>query len=206
MRVKKQNLSDKKVIIKRRIITRALIALIPIIALSSILCLSGCENYVLDEDFNSIVTKNDIDAEFEIKKEKNNKYKITSYKDIDNGRDYIEIDVKSNLSITCGRIPIEPDKSYRLSIVMKNHSSDPLLLYSFWEDPIKQSRSFTLAGENGNPPISETQEVHQEWVTFTEIFQAEEKESYFKISILSNSGIFYIKSIFIEEITGDRSS
>ena len=206
MRMKKQNLSDKQGKIRKRIITIILIVLIPIITLSSLLCFSGCENYVSNEDFNSIVTKNDIDAKFEIKKEKNNEYKITSYKDIDNWKDYIEIDVKDNLSITCGITPIKPNRNYRLSIVMKNHSSDPQLLYSFWEDSITQSRSFTLAGENGNPPTSKTQEIFQEWVTFTEMFQVKEEESFFKISILSNSGVFYIKSISIEETTDNGSS
>ncbi len=206
MQVKKQNLSGKQGKIRKRIIAIFLIILISIIALSSLLCLSGCENYVSDEDFNSIITRNDIDAEFKIKKEKNHEYKITSRKDIDNGEDYIEIDVKDNLSITCGRTPIKLNKNYRLSIVMKNLSSDPLLLYSFWEDSITQSRSFTLAGENGNPPTSKTQEIHQEWVTFTEMFQAEEKESFIRISISSNSGVFYIESISIEEITDNGPS
>jgi hypothetical protein len=75
-------------------------------------------------------------------------------------------------------------------------------LYSFWEDSITLSRSFTLAGENGNPPISETQEINDEWVEFSEIFEARDMESFIRISISSNSGVFFIKSISIKEITG----
>jgi uncharacterized protein YxeA len=205
MQEKKQDLSDMQVKIRKRIIATVLIILILIIILASLQCSFGRENYVSDKDFNSIIIKNDIGAEFKIKKEKNYDYKITSYKDTD-GEKYIEINVEDNLSITCNRTPIEPNKNYRLSIVMKNHNSNPLFLYSFWKDSITESRNYTLAGENGNPPISETQEIHQDWVTFTEMFKAEEKESFIRISISSNSGVFYFKSISIEEITDNGSS
>jgi len=181
----------------------ALIFIIIIIAASNILFLSGCKNYVSDEDFNSIIARNDIVAEFKMKKNKDHECTVNTHIDPDKEVHYIEIEVRENLSITTGRTSIEPGKYYRLSVVMKNHSSDPLILYSFWEDSVTESRSYTLAGENGNPPISETQEIHKDWVEYAEMFKAIGKEAFFKLSIVSNSGVFFIRSISIEEIAED---
>jgi len=168
--------------------------------ISVIFSFSGCENYISCEEINSLFVKNDLDIEFKVLQNKYYIYEFETFKDNRDGKNYLLIDVENKFSVSSNRIPIKADKSYKLIITLRNDSADPLLLYSFWEDSLKESRYFTLAGENGNPPESETQNINKEWVSYEETFRAQENENFIMIRIYSNKGTFSIKDISIEEM------
>jgi len=158
----------------------------------------GCENYISNTELNSVLDKNDLNIELKLKRDKDHICNISSQTD-DSG-DYIIIDVENELSISSGEISVIPNKTYNISITMKNISSNPLVYYSFWKNSITQTRSFVLAGEHTNPPTSETQIKKSNWQTFNETFSVEGNEKELDIRIYSNSGVFYIQRISIEEI------
>lgn len=83
---------------------------------------------------------------------------------------------------------------------MKNASANPVITYSFWEEPKTSLRQYTLCGENGNPPVSITQDIYEEWTVFEEIVETEEGEDSFMISLHCENGTFYIKDICFEEL------
>ena len=112
----------------------------------------------------------------------------------------LEIDVKNKFALSSGEIPVIPGKKYRLSVRMKNHGANPVILYSFWKGNKTQLRNYTFVGENGNPPTSETQKIFSELKTFEEVFETRENEDYIMIRLLSNQGSFALGNIEIEEI------
>ena len=112
---------------------------------------------------------------------------------------YLKIDVDNKFSIR-GQTDIEIKKKYRLSITLKNINANPVISYSFWKGLKTSVRSYTLAGENGNPPTSKTQEIYDDWITFDEYFEAQEGEDSFMLALFCESGTFYIKEIKIEEV------
>ncbi|MFC3881139.1 hypothetical protein ACFOSV_13180 [Algoriphagus namhaensis] len=128
--------------------------------------------------------------------EKNEIHKISEK---ENQEEYYKIQVGDEFSLR-GKAEIDQGKKYRLSVTMKNETANPLILYSFWSNPKTMVRSSTLAGTNGNPPISRTQEKHEDWVTFSDNFESDEGEKSFMLSLYSESGEFLLKEIKIEEI------
>ena len=183
---------------------RLLDILLPIILIQLIILIillfSGCENYTSCKEINSLFVKNDLNIEFKVLQNKDYMFKFTTLTDNLDGKNYLLIDVENNFSVSSDRIPITLAKAYKLSITIKNESADPLVLYSFWKDSITESRNFTLAGENGNPPKSETQNINKDWAKYEETFQAQENENFIMVRIYSNQGVFSIKDISIEEI------
>jgi hypothetical protein len=186
--------------LKKRLFYKLLsIISIPFIILL-IFSFSGCENYTSCEEINSLFIKNDINIEFKVLQNKDYMYKFTTLTDSLDAKNYSLVDVENSFSVSSNRTPIATDKVYKLIITIKNESANPLVLYSFWKDSITETRNFTLAGENGNPPKSETQNINNGWTSFEETFQAQENEKFIMIRIYSNQGIFSIKDISIEEI------
>jgi len=178
--------------------------LLPIILIQLIILIlllfSGCENYTSSKEINALFVKNDLNIEFKVLQDKDHIYEFTTLTDNLESKNYLLIDVENNFSVSSDRIPITPDKVYKLFITIKNESADPLVLYSFWKDSITESRNFTLAGENGNPPKSETQNINKDWTKYEETFQAQENENFIMMRIYSTQGVFSIKDISIEEI------
>jgi hypothetical protein len=162
--------------------------------LVSVLFFYGCENFVTNEKIDSIISRNDLNILLKI--DDNNDYQIKEVSDNDN---YLKIDVIDEFTIR-GKTKIEIGKKYKLSITLKNLSASPVILYSFWKDPVTSRRNYTLAGENGNPPISKTQELHTDWTTFYDYFEAKEGEDSFMLTIFCKPGTFHIKDIKIEEV------
>src|SRR4030042_2746641 len=189
---------------ERKKMKKQLLNLLPVVLILSIILtlflFSGCENYNSSEELNMLFGENDLNIEFKVLEDKDHKYEFTISPDGAENKDYLLIDVENNFSASSDRTSITPEKVYKLSVTIKNESADPLVLYSFWEDFLKETRNFTLAGENGNPPNSETQSINEDWVTYEETFKVQENEKFFMIRICSNEGVFSIKSISIEEI------
>jgi len=183
---------------------KQLLSLLPVVLILSIILtlflFSGCENYNSSEELNMLFGDNDLNIEFKVLEDKEHIYELTISPDDVENKDYLLIDVENNFSASSDRTSITPDKVYKLSVTMKNESADPLILYSFWESFLKETRNFTLAGENGNPPNSATQSINKDWVTHEETFRVQENEKFFMIRVCSNEGVFSIKSISIEEI------
>ena len=115
------------------------------------------------------------------------------------GDEHIKIHATNEFSLR-GKVNIEANKPYRLSVTMKNESANPLVLYSFWNGPITLKRSLVLDGKPGNPPASKTQQVSTEWKTYETTFKAMKGEDSFMLNIFSEGGIFYLKEIRIEAI------
>ena len=171
-----------------------------IVILVFVLLLFGCEHYAVNTELNSIFSTNDLDVVFKVLEDDDHKCTITTQNAADGNVEYITIVVENELSITSGEAHFTPVKEYHLSITMKNESSDPLILYSFWTDNITESRYYVLAGDDVEFPTSETQSIHNEWKTFEELLETKENEKFMKIWIRSNAGSFRIKNISIEEI------
>jgi hypothetical protein len=111
----------------------------------------------------------------------------------------LKIDVEDAYSLR-GEADIKPGHKYILSFTLKNISADPVICYSFWEKPKTSLRNYTLKGENGNPPSSETQKIYNDWITFEETFETLEGEDSFMLTLHSGQGTFYIKEINIEQV------
>lgn len=158
----------------------------------------SCENMVSVDEINNLISENDLNIQLKI--DDDNDYKIQKVLENENNNGhYLRIDVNNKFSIR-GKTNIEIKKKYRLSITLKNINANPVVNYSFWKGLKTSVRSYTLAGENGNPPTSETQEIYNDWVTFNEYFEAQEGEDSFMLSLFCEKGTFYIKDIEIEEL------
>jgi hypothetical protein len=168
--------------------------ILPIIAA---ILFSGCENYTESGDINGLIKKNDLSISMKVQGDSNN---FIAEKIYENGANYyLKIDVKDTYSLR-GEAAITPGVKYKLSFTLKNTDADPVINYSFWEKPETSLRHYTLKGENGNPPTSETQAIFGEWLTFVETFETLEGEDSFLLTLHCGEGTFYIKEINIERM------
>ncbi len=164
----------------------------------TVLFLSSCENMVKIDEIQNVITKNDLNLQLKI--DVDNDYEIQKVLENENSNNYyLKINVANKFTIR-GKTEISSNKRYRLSIILKNVNANPVIMYSFWKGLKTSVRNYTLAGENGNPPTSKTQEIYNDWVTFDEYFEAQEGEDSFMLTLFCESGIFYIKEIKIEEV------
>lgn len=162
-----------------------------------ILITSSCEKMVKVDEINSVISKNDLGIELKVNIDQGNEIqRISENEKSDN---YLKIIVADEFSLR-GKAKIEVNKKYKLSITLKNINANPVMMYSFWKGLKTSVRTFTVAGENGNPPISETQKKHSQWITFDEYFQAQEGEDSLMIVLFSKKGTFYLKDIKIEQV------
>jgi hypothetical protein len=159
--------------------------------------ISSCEKRNQFDEIQGIITVNDINLKLNIEKEKG--VEIEGLPINKTSDEFIKIHVTNEFSLR-GKVDIETNKPYKLSVTLMNESANPLVLYSFWNGPISLKRSLVLNGEPGNPPASETQKVSAEWKTHETTFQAEEGEDSIMLNIFSERGIFYLKEIRIEAI------
>jgi hypothetical protein len=151
---------------------------------------------------NSVIIKRDLQLSFKVLDDNKHKYEIRKIADNKSpNRSCVEIKVKNRFSLSTGEIPIIPGKKYKLSLTLKNHDANPVLLYYFSRKPKTLTRNYTLAGKNGNPPSSETQKVISDWKTFEEYFDTRENEDSLMIRLFSDSGTFSIATISIEDIS-----
>jgi len=156
----------------------------------------GCEKYAESTDINGLFRKNDLSLKMKIRDDAGG---YTIEKIPDGNDSCLKIDVHDEFSLR-GEAPTVPGNTYKISVTMKNIDADPVILYSFWKKPVTSLRNYTLQGENGNPPSSDTQEFYDTWTTFEETFETQEGEDSFLLTLLSHKGIFYIKEINIELI------
>ena len=161
------------------------------------LLFEGCENYTESQEINGLIKKNDLSINMKVEDDSDG---FTIEKIYESGDDYyLNIDVADTYSLR-GEAAIKPGNQYKLSFTLKNIGADPVINYSFWKKPITSLRHFTLKGENGNPPSSETQELYDDWTTFEETFIAREDEDSFMLTLRSGEGTFCIKEINIEHV------
>lgn len=160
------------------------------------LLLCGCENYHDSPEVNSLIAPND--PSIAMKLEDNKGFTLEKVEDGEGGY-YLKIDVTDEFSLR-GQAPVTPGESYRLSVTMKNDGAGPVIGYSFWKQPKTSLRHYTLRGENGSPPTSETQENYDEWRTFEETFVVQEGEDSFMLTLHAGEGTFYIRDIAIDRI------
>ena len=151
--------------------------------------------FFIDEDFRVYKVFYDWLMSFKVQNDGDHEYKIKT-----GAEGQLEIDVGNRFSLSSGQVPVVPGKKYKLFIKMKNRSANPVFLYSFWESSITQSRNYTFAGENGNPPTAETKELFSEWKSFEEVFQTMENEKFLVIRLYSEKGNFSLGEISIEEV------
>lgn len=164
----------------------------------TVLFFSSCENMVRINEIENVITKNDLNIQLKI--DVDNDYEIQKVLENENSNNYyLKINVANKFTIR-GKTEISANKKYRLSIILKNVNANPVIMYSFWKGLKTSVRNYTLAGENGNPPISKTQDIYNDWVTFGEYFEAQEGEDSFMLTLFCESGTFYIKEIKIEEV------
>ncbi len=157
----------------------------------------GCELYAVSDEINSLIKKNDLSLNMKVL---DNSGGFTMEKIYEKDDDFcLKIDVKKTFSLR-GEAGIKPGNKYSLSFRLKNIDADPVINYSFWKKPKTSLRHFTFKGENGNPPSSETQKFHDDWVTFEETFETQETEDSFMLTLLSGKGTFYISEISIEQV------
>jgi hypothetical protein len=116
----------------------------------------SCGKYHESGDFNGIVSRNDLAANFRIRHDDDHLYKMAKIREAGNRRWHLQIDVIHNFSLSTGEVPVVHGKKYRLSLTLKNPGANPILLYSFWKKPQDLSRHYAFAGEKGNPPYSKT--------------------------------------------------
>lgn len=160
--------------------------------------LSGCENMNSSKEVEDIISRNDLNLE--LKLDENNEFSIDKLVENESADDsYLKIVVKDKFSMR-GKVDINPDKKYKLSIVLRNDDSDPIITYSYWKGLVTLVRSYTIGGKNGNPPTSRTQEFTKDWQTYEAEIKAAKGENGFMLSLVSNNGTFYIKDIRLEEI------
>ena len=173
-----------------------LIFLVTFLVLAMLL-FGGCEKYTESDEINGLIKKNDLSISMKVGEDANS---FTIEKIFESGDDYyLKIDVTDIYSLR-GESPIKPGNQYKLSFTLKNIDADPVINYSFWEKPKTSLRHYTLKGENGNPPSSETQELYDDWMTFEETFETREDEDSFLLTLHSGEGTFYIKEINIEHV------
>jgi len=171
-----------------------------VLCLVSLSVLCGCEGYTASDTIHGIVTKNDLSVEMKVEHGPGHQFTVeTCGEEDDEAESCLKISVENEFSLR-GEAKIEPGKKYRISFTLKNESADPLICYSFWKMPVTSKRYFVLAGEDGNPPESKTQQTSGKWVTYSEMFEVQEGEDAFVLSLRSQKGVFYIKEIIIEEI------
>ncbi|MBN2240589.1 MAG: hypothetical protein JW712_12515 [Dehalococcoidales bacterium] len=165
-----------------------------------IFVVTGCnEKYVNSDELNNLVKDNDLGIQLRI--EENHGGFVLKEVGESEGGPGLKIDVSDEFSFR-GEAEIIPGNRYRLSITMKNTDSDPVICYSFWKKPVTSLRHYTLCGEDGNPPVSETQACHDDWATFEETFETREGEDSFMLTLHSGKGTFFIKEIKIVRING----
>ncbi|MCE2612351.1 hypothetical protein LVD13_05145 [Flavobacteriaceae bacterium D16] len=157
----------------------------------------SCEKRNQFDEIQGIVTVNDINLKINIENVKG--VEIEGLPINKNSDEFIKIHVTNEFSLR-GKVDVETNKPYKLSVTLMNESANPLVLYSFWNGPITLKRSFVLDGNPGNPPASKTQKVSAEWKTYETTFKAEENEDSIMLNIFSESGMFYLKEIRIEAI------
>ncbi len=165
--------------------------------LISITFFSNCKEKEDTNELNPIVSVNDLDVALSIEKDKG--FQILSIAEDETPVDHLKIDVSDEFAAR-GKVKIDIGKPYKLSVTLKNEGANPLILYSYWKGPVTSVRNFTMAGENGNPPTSETQKRHSDWITFEEVIEAQNGEDSFMLTILSQEGTFYLKEIRIESL------
>jgi hypothetical protein len=161
----------------------------------------SCESMVRMDEIDEVMSKNDLNIILKVDAGNDYELKKIFEKDTIDGS-YLKIDVVNSFAIR-GKTEIDCSKKYRLSITLQNENANPVITYSYWKGRLTSVRNFTVAGKNGNPPTSKTQEVHDDWVTFYEIIDAQEGEDGFMLSIFCQSGTFYLKNINIEEINNN---
>lgn len=168
-----------------------------ILLLTAILPVSGCEKFTESGEINGLIKTND----FSIKMKSGGNLDDFSFERVseDSSNYFLKIDVKDTFSLR-GEAAIMPGEKYRLFFTMRNTDADPVISYSFWKKPKTSLRHYTFRGENGNPPVSETQEVYNDWTTFDETFEAREGEDSFMLTLHSGKGVFYIREIGIAQI------
>jgi hypothetical protein len=152
---------------------------------------------VKSDEIEVIMSQNDLNLS--LKTDIGNDYEIERISENDQSDKSIRIKVADEFYLR-GEVKIEPNKMYKLSVTIKNESANPVLMYSFWHEPKTSVRNYTLAGENGNPPTSKTQEIHKDWITFSEYFEAEKGEDSFMLALFCQKGVFSLKDIKIEEV------
>ena len=163
----------------------------------AMLLISGCEKYTESDEINGLIKKNDLSINMKVEDDSNS---FTIEKIYESDDDYcLKIDVTDTYSLR-GEAAIKSGDKYKLSFIMKNTDADPVICYSFWKKPKTQLRHYTLKGENGNPPSSDTQELYDNWMTFEETFETCEGEDSFMLTLHSGEGTFYIKEINIEHV------
>jgi hypothetical protein len=187
----------KKIIFSKKPSSIYLIAIIAIIFIIAF-CFAGCEKYEVSDEINEIIIENDLSIEIKVQTTDN--YTIERINSETDEEDfYLQIDVEDAFSLR-GESSITSGNKYKLTVTMKNIDADPLIRYSFWKKPITSLRSYTFGGENGNPPSSETQEIHEDWVTYEETFETMEDEDSLMITLICGKGTFLLKEINIEQI------
>ena len=159
-------------------------------------CFLACEKSVDFYQLDRFITKNDPGISFRTLNDGEHKYELLT----DSNSDYLEIEVENEFSAYTGQIPVKPGKKYKLAFTLKNKGAGPVVTYSFWKSSVTQSRSFTLAGKNGNPPTSETQKIYTGWKTFEEEFEISDDEKSIVIRLFSGKGNFSIREIRVEEL------
>ncbi|WP_298371020.1 hypothetical protein [uncultured Lutibacter sp.] len=165
--------------------------------LITVLIIFSCEKMVKTDEIADVITENDLDIELKI--DTQNDYEIQRISKNEENNNYLKIIVADEFYLR-GKAKIKTNQKYKLSVTLKNNNANPVVLYSFWKGLKTSKRSFTLAGKNENPPTSETQKTHSDWITFEESFQAQKDEDSFMIVIFSRKGIFYLKDIKIEQV------
>ena len=165
-----------------------------------LLLLCSCEHYVENELMNRVISGNDLAVSFSVLEDGEHVYTMLPARDDSTGTDYLQIMVENEFSISTGRAPISPGKRYEFSFTLRNHSANPVVLSSFWSGLSTTTRQNVLSGENGNPPVSQTQDIYTEWKTFSEIFEVEEGEKYLMIRVYSQEGAFYVRDVSITEL------
>lgn len=166
--------------------------------LLAVLFFYSCENRVKIDEIDSVISKNDLNIQLKV--DVDNDFEIQKVLENENSNSqYLKIDVGNKFSIR-GKTEIEIKKKYRLSMTLKNINANPVIMYSFWKGLKTSVRNYTLAGENGNPPTSKTQDIYNDWLTFDDLFEAQEGEDSFMLTLFCESGTFYIKDIKIEEV------
>lgn len=164
-----------------------------------VLC-CGCENYVVCDLMNRVISNNDLSVNFSVLEDSKHVYTMEPVHDDSTGNEYLKIRVENAFSLSTGRAPISPGKRYEFSFTLRNHSANPVVLSSFWSGLSTTTRQNVLSGENGNPPVSQTQDIYTEWKTFSEIFEVEEGEKYLMIRVYSQEGAFYVRDVSITEL------
>jgi hypothetical protein len=189
--------TPNKIKITGRKMKKSKLILLVIFLVLAILPISGCEKYTESVEINGLIKKNDLSINMKVEDDLNG---FTLEKIYESNNDYyLKIDVSKTYSLR-GEAAIKPGNIYRLSFTLKNIDDDPVINYSFWKKPKTSLRYYTLKGENGNPPTSETQKFYAEWITFEETFETLEGEDSFLLTLHSGAGTIYIKEINIERI------